>query len=186
MNKQAEEVPQELEQDTPVMDPSMAKDETKTDNTEDKEAPVDQEKLEEKADGPGKIFEFADVRFSCSVCGNDSLIANALRGVSFTVPAAENAEVRMECTECGAILKLSFKESGEEVIAAKKEEAKAQEAEMKAQMEKKEEDNGTDQESTDEAPTQGTADNTERPTKVDPEADGNPASVDGAGQAVEA
>lgn len=129
--------------------------------------------------GPGVLFDFADVYFSCSVCGNDVKVAEALRGISFTVPAGEKTDVRMECTKCGSVLKLYFKEADEEA----KEKRKAEIAEQEEQMKK---ENGTSQENSEEKPGQGASDDSERSAETDEQTAGDTASVDAAGQSVEA
>ena len=124
--------------------------------SEDK--PMDESETDGKAltdEGPGKMFEFGDIHFNCSVCGNDNKVAEAVRGISFTVPAAEKADVRMECTKCGSVLKLYFTESSEEAkdkrrIEVAEEESKQQAAmeQMQAEMEQQLKENGISQEDT--------------------------------------
>lgn len=132
--------------------------------------------------GPGKIFDFADVYFYCNACGTDNKIADALRGVSFTVPAAEKAEVKFECSNCKNMMKLHFIESSEEAKEKRRIEIAEQEAAHKAQKES----NGTSQENTEVESGQAGADSTERPIESNEQADGNTADVDAVGSPVEA
>lgn len=169
-----EEIPQEemAKFSTPV------KDEPKCPTSEDEAQDATPETPKEiEEEGPGKIFEFADIYFYCSKCGNDKKIAEGLKGISYTVGAAERSEVKMECTECGNVIKLYFKESSDEVKDVKR-------AELEARI--KEEKNGTSQENTDEQPEQGVVADPERTTEANEEATGVTDQADAPGQDVEA
>jgi len=133
-------------------------------------------------EGPGKIFDFGDVYFYCSQCGNDSLVAEAMRGISYTVPAAERAEVKMECTNCGNIIKLYFKESSEEVKELRKAEIAAQQA---AAEKENEPNDGTSQEDKQEGSTQGDTSDSERIVETNEKTDGDSVSPDESGSELE-
>lgn len=130
--------------------------------------------------GPGKLFDFADVHFQCGKCGNDTLVAEAMRGISYAVPAAEHTEVKMECTECGNFIRLYFIESSEEAKEARKLEIAAQEA---AQKENTPND-GISQEDRKEEPEQGDTPDSERAVETDEQADGDSVSSDAVGSEV--
>ncbi|HKL13121.1 MAG TPA: hypothetical protein VJ907_05895 [Halanaerobiales bacterium] len=142
--------------------------------TEAKEAP--QTEAKEEPTGPGERYEFADVYFQCNQCGHENKLAEGLRGISYTVPAAENAEVSMECEACKAKLRLYFKESSEEV----KELRRAELAEMEKQ------ENGTTEDNTDKEAGSGSTEDTERSPESDSKGDDTGASTDGDGSELEA
>ena len=150
--------------------------ETKQAPQEDVTQEVTQEEAQQPMD-PGKLFDFADVHFKCSHCGNDQVVAEALRGISFTVPAAEKAEVLLKCEKCGTSLKLYFTESSEEAKAMRKAEIAEQEKAMQ---------NGNDQENTEVEAGSGDTNDAERVAEPNEAGDGNPETADAPGQAVDA
>lgn len=137
---------------------------------------------EPKSDGPGKIFEFADLFFHCNQCDTETKVGEGVQGIQFTVPAAERATVTFECSNCGNIMKLFFKVSSDEVIKAKRAELAA----MRAQQEELKKQDGLNTENTEERPTEDTSDSIERDVEIDTEATGTATSVDGVGSTVEA
>lgn len=164
-------------------------------------APVQEEKAEETVEqevkhgtkedtptapppeeGPGKVFDFGDIYFYCGACKADVKIAEALRGISYTVPAAEKAEVKMECTECGNMIKLYFKESSPEAAEARKLELEERE---KAYKEAQASD-GTSQEDKQGESISGDVDDSERAVEANEEAAGDTVGSDEAGSTMEA
>jgi rubredoxin len=140
---------------------------------------------EKQPEGPGKIFDFADVHFYCNQCGTDNKVADALRGISFTVPAAEHADVKMECTNCGNLMKLYFVESSEEAKAKRK--AEIEEMEKADQAANNEIVNdGTSQENKEDESGQGSSDDSERTVEANKETAGDPVDADAVRQSVEA
>lgn len=145
------------------------------------EQPQTEGQVQPEDEGPGKIFDFADVHFYCDKCKNDTKIAEGLRGISFTVGAAERTEVKFECSKCGNVMKMYFLESNEEVKEMRRAQLAEQEEAYKAEQE-----NGTNQEDKEVESGQGSVDSAERPTETDEEGAGSPVSADAVGQDVEA
>lgn len=137
-------------------------------------------KTQTDIEGPGEIYDFADIHFHCNQCGNDNKVAEALRGISFTVPAAENAEVKLECTKCGNEMKLYFVKSSKEVADRRRAEIAAEEEANKKQ------DDGISQENKEDESGQGTSDDTERTTEANKKTAESPVVADAVGQDVEA
>lgn len=174
-NKTKEENLQEATVEETVEQEEVKQEETPT-------APPPEEGPDLSEEGPGKVFDFGDIYFYCGACKADVKIAEALRGISYTVPAAEKAEVKMECTECGNMIKLYFKESSPEAAEARKLELEERE---KAYKEAQASD-GTSQENKQGEPTSGDVDDSERAVEANEEATVNPVGTDEAGPTVEA
>jgi hypothetical protein len=75
-------------------------------------------------------FEFGDVHFECNRCGNYQLIDKGVKdGMQFVLPTSDQHEWRLVCGNCQNMMRIFFKESDEETVAAAK--AKIAEEERK-------------------------------------------------------
>lgn len=75
-------------------------------------------------------FEYADLFFECSRCGHMTVLDKGVEdGLQFVLPATDKHEWRMVCPNCKNMMRIFFRASSKEVIAAKKAEKAKKEAE---------------------------------------------------------
>jgi predicted nucleic acid-binding Zn-ribbon protein len=144
---------------------------------ETEEKTKDKKSEEAETKGPGKVFEFGDVYFYCNKCDTHTKQGEGHKGIQLPVfYATENTELKFECSKCGNVMKLYFKESSKETIIKMRAIIAASEQQTK--------EDGTDKENISEEPTKGDVVDTQREPESNEERNSITSSVDGVGQEV--
>lgn len=131
-----------------------------------------------------KNFEYADVFFECNRCGHMTVLDKGIQdGLQFVLPATDKHEWRMVCGNCKNMMRIFFRASSNETIAAKKAESAKKEAEdKKTQAIQKAKENELKKKDKKTKSTKRSNKSDEREVGVNPEGEGSIAFVDESGQ----
>jgi len=131
-----------------------------------------------------KSFEYADVFFECNRCGHMTVLDKGIQdGLQFVLPATDKHEWRMVCGNCKNMMRIFFRASSNETIAAKKAEKAKKEAEdKKAEAIQKVKENELKKKDKKTKSTKRSNKSDERETGVDSAGEGSLAFVDESGR----